>query len=201
MNQNKVIGLTGSISTGKSQISNYLKSKGLKLIDTDKIARDVVDIPEVVDKIKSQFGDNLYLSGRLDRKKLASIIFNDDNSREKLNEITHPEIYKIILEEIKNSNEIVFVDIPLLFENSELNERFGLKFDEIWVVYVDRETQVKRLMIRDNIDREYAEKKIDSQIPIERKKELADVIIDNRFDLDFTIKQVDDNLKRLKDEN
>lgn len=201
MNQNKVIGLTGSISTGKSQISNYLKSKGIKLIDTDKIARDVVDIPEVVDKIKSQFGDNLYLLGRLDRKKLASIIFNDVNSREKLNEITHPEIYKIILEEIKNSNEVVFVDLPLLFENHEINERFGLKFDEIWVVYVDRETQVKRLMIRDNIDRKYAEKKIDSQISIERKKELADVIIDNRFDLDFTMKQVDYNLKRLKDEN
>lgn len=197
MNQNKVIGLTGSISTGKSQISKYLKSKGINLIDTDKIAREVVEIPEVVNKIKSVFGEDLYNTGSLDRKKLASIIFNNEDARKKLNEITHPEIYKIILKEIRDSNSNVFVDIPLLFENKDINEKFGLKFDEIWIVYIDRETQIKRLMNRDGIDRAYSEKKIDSQISIETKKELADVVIDNRFDLDFTMKQVDENLKRI----
>lgn len=196
MNQNKVIGLTGSIATGKSQVSNYLRDKGIKVVDADLIARGVVDIPIVKDEIKKAFGENIYVNENLDRKKLAEIVFNNDKKRDILNDIMHPHIYKIILDEIKNSKEIVFVDIPLLFENEKVNEKFGLKFDEIWLVYVDRETQIERLMKRDGISRDYAEKKINSQISVEEKRKKADVIIDNRFTVEETFMQVEENLKR-----
>lgn len=196
MNQNKVIGLTGSIATGKSQVSKYLKDKCIKVVDADLIARELVDIPIVKDEIKKAFGENIYVNENLDRKKLAEIVFNNDKKRDILNDIMHPHIYKIILDEIKNSKEIVFVDIPLLFENEKVNEKFGLKFDEIWLVYVDREIQIKRLMDRDGISRDYAEKKINSQISVEEKRKKADVIIDNSGTLEETFKQVEENLKR-----
>ncbi len=196
MNQNKVIGLTGSIATGKSQVSNYLRDKGIKVVDADLIARDLVDIPIVKDEIKKAFGENIYVNENLDRKKLAEIVFNNDKKRNILNDIMHPHIYKIILDEIKNPNEIVFVDIPLLFENEKVNEKFGLSFDEIWLVYVDRELQIERLMKRDGISRDYAEKKINSQISVEEKRKKSDVIIDNSGALEETFMQVEENLKR-----
>lgn len=196
MNQNKVIGLTGSIATGKSQVSNYLRDKGIKVVDADLIARDLVDIPIVKDEIKKAFGENIYVNENLDRKKLAEIVFNNDKKRNILNDIMHPHIYKIILDEIRNSKEIVFVDIPLLFENEKVNEKFGLSFDEIWLVYVDREIQIERLMKRDGISRDYAEKKINSQISVEEKRKKSDVIIDNSGTLEETFIQVEENLKR-----
>ena len=195
MNQNKVIGLTGSIATGKSQVSNYLKNKGIKVIDADLIARDVANYKIVKNKIKREFGEDLYKNDKLDRKKLAEIIFARKIHRQKLNSIMHPEIYKKIKKESESADGLVFIDIPLLFENEDLNKKYGLDFDEIWLVYVDRETQIKRLMNRDDISREYAEEKINSQISVEEKRKKSDVIIDNSGTLEETFAQVEKKLK------
>ena len=197
MSQNKIIGLTGSISTGKTQVSNYLRDRGEKVIDADLIAREVVDLEPVKKKIKEAFGNGIYKDDELDRKALGEIVFRDKEKRQVLNEIEHPEIYRIILEEVKNSKGRVFVDIPLLFESQHLNEKYGLVFDEVWLVYVNRETQVKRLIKRDRISRGYALEKINSQMSVEDKKIMADVIIDNSGSLEETFKQVEENLKRL----
>lgn len=197
MSQNKIIGLTGSISTGKTQVSNYLRDRGEKVIDADLIAREVVDLGAVKEKIKEAFGHDIYKDDELDRKALGEIVFRDKEKRQVLNEIEHPEIYKIILEEVKNSKGRVFVDIPLLFESQHLNEKYGLDFDEVWLVYVSRETQVKRLIKRDRISKGYALEKINSQMSVEDKKIMADVIIDNSGSLEETFKQVEENLKRL----
>lgn len=197
MSQNKIIGLTGSISTGKTQVSNYLRDRGEMVIDADLIAREVVDLEPVKEKIKEAFGNDIYKDDELDRKALGEIVFRDKEKRQVLNEIEHPEIYRIILEEIKNSKGRVFVDIPLLFESQHLNEKYGLDFDEIWLVYVNRETQVKRLIKRDRISRGYALEKINSQMSVEDKKIMSDVIIDNSGSLEETFKQVEENLKRL----
>ena len=197
MSQNKIIGLTGSISTGKTQVSNYLRDRGEKVIDADLIAREVVDLEPVKEKIKKAFGEDIYKDDELDRKALGEIVFRDKEKRQVLNEIEHPEIYRIILEEIKNSKGRVFVDIPLLFESQHLNERYGLDFDEVWLVYVSRETQVKRLIKRDRISKGYALEKINSQMSVEDKKIMADVIIDNSGSLEETFRQVEENLKRL----
>ena len=197
MSQNKIIGLTGSISTGKTQVSNYLRDRGEKVIDADLIAREVVDLGAVKEKIKEAFGHDIYKDDELDRKALGEIVFRDKEKRQVLNEIEHPEIYKIILEEVKNSKGRVFVDIPLLFESQHLNEKYGLDFDEVWLVYVSRETQVKRLIKRDRISKGYALEKINSQMSVEDKKIMADVIIDNSGSLEKTFRQVEENLKRL----
>lgn len=197
MNQNKVIGLTGSIATGKSQVSRFLKDKGIKVVDADLIARDVANFESVKNKIKKVFGDDLYINGELDRKKLAEIIFANKIHRQKLNGIMHLEIYKKINKETEGKEELVFVDIPLLFENEDINKKYGLDFDEIWLVYVDRQTQIRRLMDRDGISRDYAEKKINSQISVEEKRKKADVIIDNSGTLEETFAQVEKNLKKL----
>lgn len=197
MSQNKIIGLTGSISTGKTQVSNYLRDRGEKVIDADLIAREVVDLGPVKEKIKEAFGNDIYKDDELDRKALGEIVFRDKEKRQVLNEIEHPEIYRIILEKIKNSKGRVFVDIPLLFESQHLNEKYGLDFDEVWLVYVNRETQVKRLIKRDRISRGYALEKINSQMSVEDKKIMADVIIDNSGSLEKTFKKVEENLKRL----
>lgn len=197
MSQNKIIGLTGSISTGKTQVSNYLRNRGEKVIDADLIAREVVDLGPVKEKIKEAFGDDIYKDDELDRKALGEIVFRDKEKRQVLNEIEHPEIYMIILEEIKNSKGRVFVDIPLLFESEELNKKYNLNFDEIWLVYVDRETQIKRLMKRDDISEDFALEKINSQMSLEEKKKLADLVIDNSRGLEDTFRQVEENLKRL----
>ena len=197
MSQNKIIGLTGSISTGKTQVSNYLRDRGEKVIDADLIAREVVDLGPVKEKIKKAFGNDIYKDGQLDRKPLGEIVFRDKEKRQVLNEIEHPEIYRIILKEVKNSKGRVFVDIPLLFESQHLNEKYGLDFDEVWLVYVNRETQVKRLIKRDRISKGYALEKINSQMSVEDKKIMADVIIDNSGSLEETFKQVEENLKRL----
>lgn len=196
MNQNKVIGLTGSIATGKSQVSNYLKDKGIKVIDADLIAREVANYKSVKNKIKREFGDDLYKDDKLDRKKLAEIIFARKIHREKLNSIMHPEIYKKIKKESDSADGLVFIDIPLLFENEDLNKKYGLDFEEIWLVYVDRERQIERLMKRDDISKEYAEEKINSQIPVEEKRKKSDVIIDNSGTLEETFAQVEENLKK-----
>lgn len=196
MNQSKIIGLTGSIATGKSQVSNYLKDKGIKVVDADLIARDVENYKSVKNKIKKVFGDDLYINDQLDRKKLAEIIFANKIHRQKLNDIMHPEIYKEINKKIRGKEDLVFVDIPLLFENEDVNKKYGLEFDEIWLVYVDRETQIKRLMNRDDISREYAEEKINSQISVEEKRKKAGVIIDNSGTLEETFAQVEENLKK-----
>lgn len=197
MNQNKIIGLTGSISTGKTQVSNFLRDKGEKVIDADLIAREVVDLENVKEKIKKAFGENIYVDDKLDRSGLAEIVFRDEEKRQILNEIEHPEIYRIILEEVKKSKGRVFVDIPLLFESEELNKKYGLVFDEVWLVYVNREKQIERLAKRDGISKDYALEKINSQLSVEEKKKLADVIIDNSFTLSETFRQVEENLKKL----
>lgn len=197
MNQNKIIGLTGSISTGKTQVSNFLRDKGEKVIDADLIAREVVDLKNVKEKIKKAFGENIYVDDKLDRSGLAEIVFRDEEKRQILNEIEHPEIYRIILEEVKKSKGRVFVDIPLLFESEELNKKYGLVFDEVWLVYVNREKQIERLAKRDGISKDYALEKINSQLSVEEKKKLADVIIDNSSTLSETFRQVEENLKRL----
>ena len=197
MNQNKIIGLTGSISTGKTQVSNFLRDKGEKVIDADLIAREVVDIENVKEKIKKAFGENIYVDDKLDRSGLEEIVFRDEEKRQILNEIEHPEIYRIILEEVKKSKGRVFVDIPLLFESEELNKKYGLVFDEVWLVYVNREKQIERLAKRDGISKDYALEKINSQLSVEDKKKLSDVIIDNSGTLEDTFRQVEENLKRL----
>lgn len=188
-NNCKIIGLTGGIGTGKSTVSKIIMDKGFPVIDADLIAREVVEIGESAYlKIIEAFGENILSSDHtIDRKKLGDIVFHDIDSRSKLNRIVHPQIYIKIKEKIfyySKNNDIIFLDIPLLIEGLENLRKSGIVFDEIWVVYADRETQLRRIIERDSTDYESATSRIDSQLPMEEKLKHADVIISNTGSLE-----------------
>lgn len=188
----KVIGLTGSIASGKSTISNYLKQKGIKIIDADLISRQIYDIGQMAyNEVVKEFGEKILNGDKtINRKELGKIVFEDKEKLKRLNQITHP----IIIDEIKRKidyykkigEKICIVDAALLIETG-LNDLV----DEVWLVFVDFDKQIKRLMDRDNLSFEDAEKRILTQMPFEEKKKYADYIIDNSFTLEDTLKQVD----------
>lgn len=193
-----LIGLTGGIGSGKSTVAKLFEKYDIPIIDSDRIAREVLEPGKKAWKqIVDYFGKEILLSDQtIDRKKLGKIIFNDVEKREKLNKITHPIIIAEIISRarrLEELNVLVIIDIPLLFES----KREPL-FDIIIVVYVNKSIQLKRLMIRDRIDENEALQKIESQISLDVKKEKADVVINNEKDLEDTEKQVELLLKKLK---
>ncbi len=189
------VGLTGGIACGKSTVSRMLETRGARIVDADRIARDVVQPgqPALLD-IRETFGDDVIgADGFLDRKRLGSIVFGDETARKKLEAITHPRIRAEIARRMEEWNatepgSLVVVDIPLLFE-SKLDKLYA--FEDILVVYVPRAVQLARLMARDGLSREDAERRIDAQMPIEEKRKLADVVIDNSGSPEETERQVE----------
>ena len=195
--KSKVIVITGSIATGKSLVSSYLKENGYMLLDADKIAHDLMRAGQKnYNNIVEYFGEEILDSNKnIDNKKLANIVFNDDKELQVLNNLTHDNIFNKIMNEINNSNEdIIFVDIPLYIENIDKN---NIPVDEIWLVYTDEKTQLQRLMKRNHLSQEQASSRIKSQMPIEDKVEFADFVIDNTKSREETIKQVKEKLRTL----
>lgn len=198
MMRSKYIGITGSISTGKSTVTEYLLSKGLKVVDADKIAREVYDTKEVFEKTVEAFGKDILKDGKIDRIKLGKKVFGDKDALDILSKIVHPQILlNIKREALSYDEDVVFLDIPLLIEMID-DIRKTINIDEIWVVYIPEELQIKRLMARDNISKDLALKKISSQISIEEKKSVADVVIENTSTLKDLYDRVDRELIRLK---
>ncbi|EAA0350476.1 dephospho-CoA kinase [Listeria monocytogenes] len=187
----KTIGLTGSVATGKSTVSNMIQQAGIPLVDADIAARKVVEPgTEGLKEIVAYFGEEVLLAdGTLDRAKLGEIIFKDKEKREKLNEITHPRVKDYMLEArerfFRAGEELVFFDIPLLFES-----HLESLVDQIVVVWTTPETELKRLMERNNLTKEDALRRIESQMGIDEKARKADFVIDNNESLEKTQKQV-----------
>lgn len=187
----KTIGLTGSVATGKSTVSNMIQQAGIPLVDADIAARKVVEPgTEGLKEIVAYFGGEILLAdGTLDRAKLGEIIFKDKEKREKLNEITHPRVKDYMLEArerfFRAGEELVFFDIPLLFES-----HLESLVDQIVVVWTTPETELKRLMERNNLTKEDALRRIESQMGIDEKARKADFVIDNNESLEKTQKQV-----------
>ncbi|MFD3257918.1 dephospho-CoA kinase [Paenibacillus lentus] len=188
------IGLTGGIATGKSTVSQMLVKRGAVLIDADVIAREVMEPGHpVLSAVQKRFGAAVINEdGTLNRKKLGEIVFSDPEERKALNDITHPairaEMRKRMADyEAAQPERLVVVDIPLLYES-------GLEtlFEQVMVVYVPREIQLSRLMQRDDLTLEQAEARIRAQMDIERKKERADILIDNSLGMDKTESQIED---------
>jgi dephospho-CoA kinase len=192
------IGLTGGIACGKSTVAGMLVDRGAILIDADKIAREVVEPGSpVLYRVAEHFGQEvLQADGTLNRKKLGERVFGDDEARKCLESILHPAIRTIMRERMSEAervqpDKLVVVDVPLLFE-SELQ---GM-FEEVVVVYAPREVQLERLMKRDGLAMEQAILRIEAQMPVERKKELADAVIVNAGNLAETERQVDELWRR-----
>ncbi|MGX7109257.1 dephospho-CoA kinase [Facklamia miroungae] len=191
----QLIALTGGIATGKSTVAHEIKMLGYPYIDTDQIARQVVEFgTEGLKKLVGRFSDKILLaSGQLNRQLLASIVFNDSQSLKDLNQILHP----LILDETKHQIEkfddpFIFVEVPLLYEVGWQDF-----FDEVWVIYAPYSIQLERLMQRDQMDQETAQKKITSQIPTIEKVVQADRVIDTQFDRESVADQVSQALQAL----
>ena len=199
-----VIGLTGGIGTGKSTVSQILQRKGYKVIDLDVISHEVIKFPKVVEKIVENFGKEVLEYNNtgnwiVSREKLGRVIFGNREKRLILNSVMHPEILRIMREKIlecKKENKIIFVEIQLLFE-----VQWEKEFDYILLVSAEKETQIKRILSRDNRSKEEALSIINSQMSLDEKKKRSDYVIENDGNIQDLEKKVDDFLKKIEFEN
>ncbi len=184
MKQNKIktIGITGSSGSGKSTICQYLKTKGAFIIDADKISHYLTKPGKICyNEIVSEFGyDILSSDGSINRKKLASIVFNDPQKLERLNEITHKKIIEEILS-IKNEitegcteYDYIVIDAPLLIETGLYKS-----CDFVWLVCADYEKRIERITKRDGISRKKTEERFNNQTSFEILKKFSNEILDN----------------------
>ncbi|HWK24200.1 MAG TPA: dephospho-CoA kinase [Ureibacillus sp.] len=192
-----IIGLTGSIASGKSTVAKMLKDYGLPIVDADVVARLVVEPgTPTLQKIVEVFGeDALMEDGAMNRQKIGSIIFHDEEKRKELNSIIHPAIRQEMLrqrdEYIENGEKTVIMDIPLLFES-----KLQHFVEKILVVYVSEETQLERLILRNQLTEEDAKARIASQLPFSEKIHGADAVINNNGTIEETAQQLEAILRK-----
>ncbi|KAJ3045696.1 hypothetical protein HDV00_007822 [Rhizophlyctis rosea] len=192
-----LIGLTGSIATGKSTVSNAFSSLHLPIVDADVIARKVVEPGKpAYNTVVAEFGPGILTpTGTIDRPKLGSIVFQDPEARKKLNAATHPHIRRemlmAVLRHFLRRERACVLDTPLLFE-AKLHKFVHKKV----VVYCPEDVQKHRLIQRDGLTEEQAEARINSQMPIEQKRAMADIVVDNSGTKEETKKQVEELVLR-----
>lgn len=202
MKSKKVIGITGSIATGKSSAVNILRKMGYQVVDADKVAHDLMKKGKSnYENLIGFFGDKiLNEKEEIDRKKLGDIVFSSKKDLDSLNRLTHSNIFHTINNIInENKEKIIFVEIPLLIELIERGQ-MPLVLDEIWLVYVDKNIQLERLIKRNNYSFEEANARILSQMSVELKKQYVDFILYNDKDLDFLKKQIRERLEKLDED-
>jgi dephospho-CoA kinase len=190
--------LTGGIATGKSTVAKMLAERGCHIVDTDLIARELVEpgmpaLKEIAEKFGPGF---LNPDGTLNREAMRELIIHDAGKRDLLNGITHPRINERVLELIREHSAKdsmpVIIDVPLLFEAG-----WHRIFTTVILVYVPVAVQVERLMARDGLTREMAEKTLTFQMGIEEKRKLAMYVIDNSGSLDETSRLVEELFGKL----
>ena len=186
----KIIGITGGIASGKSTVTEFLRQKGFQVVDADAVVHQLQKPGgRLYQVLVEHFGEKILLeNGELNRLLLASLIFSNPEEQE-WSKITQGEIIREELAALRNqfarSEALFFMDIPLLFE-----QNYASWFDETWLVYVNRDVQLERLMKRDQISKEAAESRLNSQWPIERKISLSSHSLDNNRNQEQLIAQV-----------
>ncbi len=175
-----VLGVTGGIATGKSTVTAIFRSYGIPVVDGDEVAREVVQPQtEGLKRITTLFGrEVLKQDGTLNRKKLGKWVFSDPEKRKQLDEaldqLIRAEIERQRDAYIAQELSLVVLDIPLLFES-----HYEKEVDQVMVVYVPEDVQLQRLVARDKLTKAEAQKRINSQLSIELKKERADILVEN----------------------
>lgn len=194
----RIIGLTGGIGAGKSTVSDYLRNKGYVILDADQIAHEITEKGSpVLKKIAETFGAEMIMDdGNLDRKKLASVVFSNQEKKEQLEEITTKRVVEIIgerLDELRQHGnyDIIFVDAPLLFESGadKLTEL-------VWMVTADDEVRIARVMERDHASREEVVRRIANQMDNHEKIRRAQEVIDNSQGKEELYQQIEELLKK-----
>ena len=186
----KIIGITGGIASGKSTVTEFLRQKGFQVVDADAVVHQLQKPGgRLYQILVEHFGEKVLLeNGELNRPLLASLIFSNPEEQE-WSKRTQGEIIREELAALRNqfaqTEALFFMDIPLLFE-----QNYASWFDETWLVYVNRDVQLERLMKRDQISKEAAESRLNSQWPLERKISLASHSLDNNGNQEQLIAQV-----------
>lgn len=185
----KIIGITGGIASGKSTVTNFLRQQGFQVVDADAVVHQLQKPGgRLFEALVQHFGQKIILeNGELNRPLLASLIFSNPEEREWSKQIQGEIIRKELatLRDQLAQTEVFFMDIPLLFEQDYVSW-----FDETWLVYVNRDVQVERLMKRDQLSKDEAESRLAAQWPLEKKKDLASHVLDNNGNQDQLLTQV-----------
>ena len=194
----RIIGITGGIASGKSTVTDFLWQQGYQVIDADQVVHELQEPGgRLYQALLSTFGSAiLQEDGRLDRPKLGAMIFGNPEllaqSSQLQNEIIREELARR-RDLLAETEAVFFMDLPLLFELEYDNW-----FDQIWLVDVTEETQLSRLMNRNALNQEEAEKRIAAQLSLQEKRKRADVLIENNGGLEETRQQLLDALQKLE---
>ena len=186
----KIIGITGGIASGKSTVTNFLRKQDFQVVDADAVVHQLQKPGgRLFQALVQHFGQEIILeNGKLNGPLLASLIFSNPEERE-WSRITQGEIIReelaTLRDQLAQMEAIFFMDIPLLFEQDYVSW-----FDDTWLVYVDRDVQVERLMKRDQLSKDEAESRLAAQWPLENKKDLASHILDNNGNQEQLLTQV-----------
>ena len=186
----KIIGITGGSASGKSTVTNFLRKKGFQVVDADSLVHQLQKPGgRLFEALVQHFGKEIILeNGELNRPLLASLIFSNPEEREWSKQIQGEIIREelaTLRDQLVQTEDIFFMDIPLLFEQD-----YSAWFDETWLVYVDRDVQVERLMKRDRLSKDEAESRLTAQWPLEQKKGLASHVLNNNGNQDQLLTQV-----------
>jgi len=188
-----ILGVTGNIASGKSSVAKELARRGAAVLDADQLAREVVESgSSTLKKMVKVFGTEILQNGGdLDRDRLGQMVFADVKVRAMLEGIVHPEIAKKSVERLQELKKNP--DIPLIVYEASLLFEVGAenRVDKVLVVKIDPEEQLKRLMARDGLSEDYAQRRMTAQMPQQKKLERADFVIDNSGTPAETLKQID----------
>lgn len=179
------VAITGNIASGKSKVGEIISDLGYKVYDADKIAHEILySSNEVLEAFKDF---DILENGKISRVKLGNIVFNNKGMKQKLEDIIHPKIIEKLNEIFENNNQekYVFIGIPLLFEADMQN-----LFDKSVLIYCDDTIRLKRLMKRNNLTKEQAQSRLDSQMSQDKKTHLVDYVIKNESTIEDLIEQV-----------
>ena len=186
----KIIGLTGGIASGKSTVTSYLREKGYAVIDADRVVHDLqAQGGELYQALVEHFGTEILLdTGDLNRHALAERIFSSQNEIAWSNQVQGEMIRKALARErdrLIEAEDLFFMDIPLLIEQGYLDW-----FDQVWLVYVTEDTQLERLMERNALTEVQARDRLVAQMPLDEKKALVDLVIDNNSQRDHLYQEI-----------
>ena len=194
----RIIGLTGGIASGKSTVTSYLKEKGYPVIDADRVVHDLqVPDGELYQALVEHFGRDILLdTGDLNRPALAQRIFSSQKEITWSNQVQGEMIRKALVRErdrLAKTEDLCFMDIPLLIEQGYLDW-----FDQVWLVYVTEDTQLQRLMERNVLTEVQARDRLVAQMPLDEKKAVVDLVIDNNSTRDCLYQQIDRALEQIE---
>jgi len=196
----KILGLTGGIASGKSTVSTWFKDQGLPVLDADFVYKELTKPGQVLyNRLVETFTSQILLEDdTINWPRLSQKVFSDEGFRNKLNQLTHPIVKEELLSRIASLKQqgvgLVIVSVPLLFEAG-----FDQFCDATICVDVPRSVQIERLMARDRLTKEQAVVRIDSQMPLSKKKKLATYVLDNGKDREKTKMQLERLLATIKE--